>query len=59
MEVNTFNRLTELLMTGVCTELLILTDNIAVWGSTVLHRSLLAATLLLLLLLPRERHLLV
>ena len=63
MEVYTFNRLAELWLTGVGTELPILTDNIAVWGSTVLDRSLLAPLLLLLrllllLLLPRGGHLL-
>ena len=57
MEVYTFNRLAELWLTGVGTELPILTDNIAVWGSTVLDRSLLAPLLLpLLLLLPRGGH---
>ena len=62
MEVYTFNRLAELWLTGVGTELPILTDNIAVWGSTVLDRSLLAPLLLpllLLLLLPRGSHRLV
>ena len=62
MEVNTFDRLAELWLAGVGTELPILTDNIAVWGSTVLDRSLMAPfllLLLLLLLLPRGGHLLV
>ena len=58
MEVYTFDRLAELWLAGVGTELPILTDNIAVWGSTVLDRSLMAP-LLLLLLLPRGGHLLV
>ena len=61
MEVYTFDRLAELWLAGVGTELPILTDNIAVWGSTVLDRSLMALLLhlLLLLLLPRGGHLLV
>ena len=51
MEVYTFNRLADLWLASVGTELLLLTDNITGWGSTVLDRPLLAPSLLLLLLL--------
>ena len=58
MEVDTFHRLTELWQTGVGTELLLFTDNIAPRGAAVPDILLLLLLLLVLLLVPRDSELL-